>query len=65
MAYHLPHKEHISSKWLTVTLVSLYVIIAALVFIYNMDGSNTKGNTPKNELTSKQYPTERSISGIR
>jgi hypothetical protein len=65
MAYHLPHKEHIGSKWLTVTLVSLYIIIAALAFIYNMDGTNSKGNAPKNNFSGESYTHDNALSGIR
>jgi hypothetical protein len=53
MAYHIPHREQGSSKWLTATLVTVYIIIAVLALLYGVD--STAGD-------SRSKPAETKIS---
>ena len=55
MAYHLPHREHAGAKWLTVTLVSVYIIIAALVFVYGVENNNSKTMSPQSDYSKGNY----------
>lgn len=55
MEFHLPHREQVGSKWLTVTLVSVYIIIAALVFVYGVENTSSKSNSQNSNYSGKSY----------
>ncbi len=42
MAYQIPQRPHIASRWLTATLVGIYAVIIALVLLLSTDSN---GNT--------------------
>lgn len=48
MQYVLPKKSHTASKWITVTLISIYVIIMAILLF------NDKKDVPGDNLYSRQ-----------
>ncbi len=39
MAYQLPRRPHIASRWLTATLVGIYAVIIALILLLSTDSS--------------------------
>jgi hypothetical protein len=54
MLYHLPLKEHINSKWLTVTLVAIYLLITAFLFLNSSDKNvMTTGDTDFHDVYSQ------------
>lgn len=55
MAYHIPHREHAGSKWLTATLVSLYIIIAVLALLYGVDSSKGTDNRQHENSSQEKY----------
>ena len=55
MAYQLPHRESINSRWLTATLISIYMIIAALVILYSFDEATSGDGNPNSEISRKDF----------
>ena len=41
MAYQLPQRPHIASRWLTATLIGIYAIIIALVLLLSTDSNGS------------------------
>jgi hypothetical protein len=55
MAFNIPHKEQTSSKWLTATLVSVYIIIAVLALLYGVDSTSKQNAAPDNNKVKPNY----------
>lgn len=55
MAFNIPHKEHTSPKWLTATLVSVYIIIAVLALLYGVDNTSKQNAAPSNSRAKQNY----------
>lgn len=55
MAFNIPHKEQTSSKWLTATLVSVYIIIAVLALLYGVDSTSKQNAAPGNHQVKPDY----------
>ena len=58
MAFNIPHKEQTGSKWLTATLVSIYIIIAVLAILYGVENSTAKDATQHRSLSNQSYPIQ-------
>ena len=58
MAFNIPHKEQTGSKWLTATLVSVYIIIAVLAILYGVEKSTAKEAMEHHPLSKQAYSAQ-------
>lgn len=58
MAFNIPHKEQTGSKWLTATLVSIYIVIAVLAILYGVENSTAKDTMKRQPVYKQAYPAQ-------
>lgn len=58
MAFNIPHNEQTGSKWLTATLVSIYIIIAVLALLYGVESSTAKEVRTQAPLSKQAYSAQ-------
>ncbi len=53
MLYHLPLKQQVESKWLTATLLAIYLLVTAFLFLNSPQNEGTKGETSFQNIFSQ------------